>query len=173
MSVTLPRAVPYRTHLISTRRPVVPTKGLLDRYEGWALYRHPSTPRDSRLWPTLKVIHTAAIAGPKRRGVARVHWLYWGVDAGRFRHSRAERLFRTQAPQVYERFERACRSYFTAARAEDEIGGAAPLAAERARLAGSGTKRGAHAAARMERAHAVALEEDARRSSLPKFEDLL
>lgn len=143
------------------RKPVRPKDPPIVAVDGWAAYKHRYGRKDNQLWVPVKVVHVAALEGPKRRGTRRTFWLYFGIDARRFRRSNDHRLFQEQAPpHVYEAVLAACAARFTPERFE-QVAGAAALADQRAKLEQSTAKRLAHITARLEAAHAAALEEDA------------
>jgi hypothetical protein len=146
------------------RKPKKPVGPPFWQADGWAAYQHPFTHKDNRLWVPVKVVHVAALEGPKRRGIRRTFWLYFGFDAKRFRRSKDRRLFQEQAPPaVYEAVLAACCARYMIA-AYEKCFGAADLAAQRAKLAASTAKRERLTAERLERDYVAALAEDAKRS---------
>ena len=143
------------------RKLIVPTRPPLFKVSGWALYRHPSTEADSPLWITLKLVHVARAHMPRsRRGGHRAFWLYWGVDAQRFRRSKYSCWLAEEQPAVAKAVAAWLAAHANPAWAEAQLG-AEQLAAERARLAVSSAKHAEFSALRLTAAHAAALEEDA------------
>jgi hypothetical protein len=123
---------------------------------GWRIYRHPPTPADSPLWVCVKIM---APGRRRRMGQLRAFWLYWGVDARRFRRSRHLFRFVDEQPAVAAAAERALAQLITPDLVELEIG-TARMAVERARLLASRARRDEHDRARLEAAHAAALKEN-------------
>lgn len=143
------------------RKPTRPPGKPIVETAGWAVFQHRYGLKDNRLWIPVKVVHVEALGTPKRRGTRRTFWLYWGFEARRFRRSNDHRLFQdTAPPEVYEAVVAACAARYTVERYIANFG-AADLAAQRARLEQSTAKRVELTAARLEAAHAAALEEDA------------
>jgi hypothetical protein len=142
------------------RKPTRPPEPPIVEVDGWAAFKHRYGHKDNKLWIPVKVVHVAALGTPKRRGVRRTFWLYWGFDAARFRRSNHSRLFEEQAPPaVVEAITAACAARFTVERLV-AVAGEEVVAQERAKLTASTAKRIERTAARLEAAHAAALEEN-------------
>jgi hypothetical protein len=149
----------------STRKLVVPSRPPLFKFQGWALYRHPSTPKDSPLWPTFKLVNLAKAGLPRQRGGGwRAFWLYWGVDPARLRRSKYSRRLLEDHPAVYQAVVAWLAAHATPAWAEAQLG-AEQLKKERARLAVSMYQHAYHDRRRYDAAHAAALEEDSKKGS--------
>lgn len=148
------------------RRLVVPQRPPIFEFDGWALFKHPPTDKDSPLWIPLKLVHIARAHLPRRRGAGqRAYWLYWGVDAGRLRRSTYSRKLADVQPAVFEAITTWLSANATPAWAEAKYG-VERITAERARLAVSTAKHAEHNARRLAAAHDAALEEDAAWNSL-------
>lgn len=131
---------------------------------GWSIYRHPPSAADSPLWVCVKII--APPTQRRRMGQLRAFWLYWGVDARRFR--RARHLFRLEQeqPAVAAAATCALRLLLSPRSVEAQLG-PTRMALERERLSVSTAKRQQFDRARLEAAHEEALAEDeARRRRL-------
>lgn len=108
---------------------------------GWRIYQHPPTPADSPLWVCVKII---APPGRRRRmGQLRAFWLYWGVDARRFRRSKHLLRFEQEQPAVAAAAARALAQLITPEIVELELG-TTRITAERARLLASSARRREH-----------------------------
>lgn len=122
------------------RNIVVPhIKNKLFEVDNWAVFRRPPTASSSPLWVCLKVINLAALRKRHRRGTFRAYWLFWGIDARRFRFSKYQRDFESAEPTVYAATVRWLQDVFGPAELErirSRLGDLA-LAAERERLSQS------------------------------------
>jgi hypothetical protein len=143
------------------RQLVIPTRPPLFKFEGWALYKHDPTDKDSPLWVPLKLVHLDRAHLPRRRGAGqRAYWLYWGVDVARLRRSKYSRKLADAQPAVFAAITAWLATQATPAWLEGKIGADA-LAVARERMAVSRAKHAEHDRLRYEAAHAAALEEDA------------